>query len=381
MRVFWCARIAVAAAIACLALAGLAAGPARATGATATAASPALARTGSAVRPDGAYYTAAGGLAGVAAASASSAWAVGYTGEEYSGKVLMLHWNGKAWSRVTSPSVLTGAGALSAITVVSAKDAWAVGRTGKVGSSRTLLLHWNGSAWSRVTSPAPVAGALDTVAATASGGWAAGYVPNGHNWPKSLALRLSGKKWSRVSVGQGGEIISVAITGKGTGWAIGDNEQFSGLARWSGSTWTWKWPTSGADVFVLGDLAAGPGGTAFTVGASEETEGLVSQRLTGSTWKAVSVSAPPTAELNAVAFAPGGTAWAAGGYGRTLILRWNGKAWTRVTSPSTSAVLNGLGFASAKYGWAVGYAGSLDTNPVTGSSKTYIIHWNGSTWS
>jgi hypothetical protein len=62
------------------------------------------------------------------------------------------------------------------------------------------------------------------------------------------------------------------------------------------------------------------------------------------------------------------------------MLHWNGKAWTRVTSPSTSAVLNGLGFASAKYGWAVGYAGSLDTNPVTGTSKTYIIHWNGRTW-
>src|SRR5580658_4506717 len=74
-------------------------------------------------------YSTAGQLVGVAAVSPSSAWAVGSAGDSAQ-TVLMLHWNGNAWSRVTSPAVLNGrAGHLSAITVVSATDAWAVGAT------------------------------------------------------------------------------------------------------------------------------------------------------------------------------------------------------------------------------------------------------------
>jgi hypothetical protein len=78
----------------------------------------------------------------------------------------------------------------------------------------------------------------------------------------------------------------------------------------------------------------------------------------------------------------GGTAWAAGttGFGTAdaLIVRWSGKAWTRVTSPSPGrdVSLSGLGFATAGNGWAVGAA-------VAGSdtSTTVILHWNGKTWS
>jgi hypothetical protein len=95
----------------------------------------------------------------------------------------------------------------------------------------------------------------------------------------------------------------------------------------------------------------------------------------------VSVIAPNLSSLNAVAFAPGGTAWAAGSYPsggslRTLVMRWNGKAWTRVTSPGAAGEeLNGLAFSAASYGWAVG-----DTTSASGSGKTVILHWNGKAW-
>ena len=41
--------------------------------------------------------TPSGFLFGVAAASARSAWAVGYNGNLASPKILIEHWNGKAW--------------------------------------------------------------------------------------------------------------------------------------------------------------------------------------------------------------------------------------------------------------------------------------------
>src|ERR1700753_2625643 len=112
MHVSFLTRSAVAASV-IAGIAGLSAGPA-----------------GAAVpRPAATAYSIAGTLYGVAAVSASSAWAVGYTGSSAE-KTLMLHWNGKAWSRVTSLKVLDGAeGSLSAVKVVSAKNAWAVGTT------------------------------------------------------------------------------------------------------------------------------------------------------------------------------------------------------------------------------------------------------------
>jgi hypothetical protein len=323
-------------------------------------------------------FSTAGGLAGVAAASASSAWAVGHAGTG-SPKVLMLHWNGSKWSRVTSPRVLTGPGELAAITVVSAKDAWAVGYTGTfttTASTRTLLLHWNGTAWSQVTRPAPVAGALSGVTATASRGWAVGYVPNGHNFPNSLALRLSGATWSRASISGGIELVGAAITGTNAAWAVGYNEQGSELERWNGSKWTFEPSILPDDLYLMPAIAAGPGGTAFTVGVKQSFTASpvpVVLRLTGSSWHPVTVHAPSNGQLNAVAFTPGGGAWTAGATGRsTLILHWNGAAWARVASPNPggSNEINGLGFAAAGNGWAVGTSGG----------QTLILHWNGKAW-
>jgi len=142
------------------------------------------------VRPAATAYSTAGGLNGAAAVSNSSAWAVGFAGNSFAPKILMLHWNGTAWSRVTSPSVLTATGELSAITAVTAKSAWAVGYTGGIGTGKnhSLLLHWNGSTWSQVTSPAPVTGGnLAAITATAKSGWAVGYVNTNPSAPACCA--------------------------------------------------------------------------------------------------------------------------------------------------------------------------------------------------
>ena len=49
-----------------------------------------------------------GDLVGVAATSASNTWAVGsysvYQGDAPVGKTLVMHWNGRAWTQVPSPS-------------------------------------------------------------------------------------------------------------------------------------------------------------------------------------------------------------------------------------------------------------------------------------
>jgi hypothetical protein len=345
-------------------------------------------------RPAAAAVGTAGALNGVAAVSKSRAWAVGYAGKSSAPRILMLRWNGSAWSRVTSPAVLTASGELSAVRAVSARNAWAVGFTGKPysGKNHSLLLHWNGSKWSEVTSPAPVTGGnLAAIAATTKSGWAVGYVNTKPDAPlccagTPLVFRFNGSKWSRLrtKLGEGAYLNGVAITADNRAWATGGPlAMITGdLAKWNGSAWSWDPNPVPGNYRPLYGIAAGPGGTAFVVGTNNDTAGpAISARWNGHSWRQVTVSAPNSTGLNAVAFAPGGTAWAAGvalsgGHSRTLVMRWNGTEWTRVTSPGTSEDLYGLSFSASRYGWAVG-----STLSTSGSTRTVILHWNGTAWS
>jgi hypothetical protein len=71
---------------------------------------------------------------------------------------LVEHWNGAAWSIVTSPNA-TQDTELLGVTCTSASDCWAVGNylTDITGNLyyQTLIEHWNGSSWRRVPSPNP----------------------------------------------------------------------------------------------------------------------------------------------------------------------------------------------------------------------------------
>src|SRR6185312_5959056 len=79
-------------------------------------------------------------------------------------------------------------------------------------------------------------------------------------------------------------------------------------------------------------------------------------------------------------------AWAVGGFydgtrSRTLIEHWNGSSWRVTQSPSpgqgTDDFLDGVTATSHTDAWAVGQA--LGTTDAT-HSQTVILHWNGSAW-
>jgi hypothetical protein len=166
-----------------------------------------------------------------------------------------------------------------------------------------------------------------------------------------LLLRLSGTKWSFVRGGVGVDINGVTITGPSTALAITHTEDLSEAGRWASGKWTWQYPVSQQAFYVLEGIAAGPGGAAFAAGFGYNPSAAPAiLKLSGTKWTPTTVKASSRAQLNAITFAPGGTAWAAGSAGRSLIMRWTG------------------------YGWAVG-----TTGPAS-SPKTLILHWNGSSW-
>lgn len=66
---------------------------------------------------------------------------------------------------------------------------------------------------------------------------------------------------------------------------------------------------------------------------------------------------------------------------RTLVLHWNGTAWSRIPAPSFGSqedqnVLTGVAAISPNDAWAVGSFSSIDP----GSATALTLHWNGSAW-
>jgi hypothetical protein len=149
-------------------------------------------------------------LEGVAAVSSSSAWAVGSYGTSTQSHTLIAHWNGTAWSQQASPNPAGFAfgSQLAGVAATSLSSAWAVGESVKdVGpsTSQTLIARWNGTAWAQASSPNPggtgsgSANFLFSVTATSSsnawavGGYATSPTANGH----TLVVHWNGTAWQQ----------------------------------------------------------------------------------------------------------------------------------------------------------------------------------------
>ena len=281
------------AALACAVLCGLPAGaPAQA----AQAGPPRTQET----RPASARTPAAaafpGQLTAVSAASGTGAWAVGGP--------LILHWNGRTWSRVTDP---VPSASLQAVKAISAASAWAVGQycsancDGKQATFSTLILHWNGRTWSKVPSPsAGIYASLSGVTATSgSSAWAVGdYCTTNCETQETyytLILHWNGRTWSKVASPDPG----------GTGGSF-----LSGVTA-----------TSGTSAWAVGDYC--------TVGCIDKQQPMLDTLIlhwNGRTWSKVPSPGPGTyASLSGVTATSGTDAWAVGS---ALILHWNGRAWS-----------------------------------------------------
>jgi hypothetical protein len=71
----------------------------------------------------------------------------------------ILHWNGHTWSLVPTPSGRPGAagGGLSGVRCLFRADRWAVGSRGVGTRQLNEALHWSGRNWSRMSTPSPAA--------------------------------------------------------------------------------------------------------------------------------------------------------------------------------------------------------------------------------
>jgi hypothetical protein len=96
-------------------------------------------------------------LFGVSSTAPGNAWAAGFscttTGCGVT-RTLIAHWNGKTWAQVASPSPGKGV-VLDAVAASSASNAWAVGSNcnGFATRCNPVILHWDGKAWTKSQPP------------------------------------------------------------------------------------------------------------------------------------------------------------------------------------------------------------------------------------
>ncbi len=147
-------------------------------------------------------------LSGVVDVSAKDVWAVGDATVNFStSQTLIEHWDGVKWKVVSSPSVPSLENQLSGVSALSAQDIWTVGSAtdNTSGAVSTLVEHWNGTAWSIVTSPNPPGSqvpinALQSVATvSAQDVWAVGYRQNAKGTLRTLTEHWDGTQWSAVT--------------------------------------------------------------------------------------------------------------------------------------------------------------------------------------
>ena len=344
-------------------------------------------------------------LSGVTQTSSTNAWAVGSCFNGTAPQTLAEHWNGTAWTQAATPDPGGSANRnqLLGVVALSPSDVWAVGNY--YSPSQALVEHWNGTSWAQVTSPAPGDSTLNAIAATSpTNAWAVGTSYNG-TAVQTLVLHWNGTKWSTVaspnpSCPSGLNLDAAAATSSTNAWAVGDCDTETAsqtlVLHWNGTKWTRvaspspSCPGGGVD---LNGVAALSSTAAWAVGDCDTSSGVqtVILQWNGTAWKRVASPDPGGSRgsaLSAVAASSSANAWAVGDYGigtltatQTLVLHWNGTAWSQVASPDPGASgsqnnLLAVADLSASQAWAVG-----DYQQVAaGSAYTLTEHWNGVAW-
>jgi hypothetical protein len=274
-------------------------------------------------------------LRGVADISPTEAWAVGnITGGIFAGPhpgPLIERWDGTQWNVFSAPGC---SAQLFAITAISANDIWALG-----GDN---FEHWDGTAWTATT--IPIGGLLIAASSDAANDvWAVGFSGPSGIEGETLVAHFNGTTWQTVpspNVGVNSTFNAVVALAPNNVWAVG-----SSVAATHDPTLTLIEHYDGSQWSVVPSPNVGPNSM------------FQSNRLFGIT--AVS----PT---DIWAF---GSFFAVDGSGNqmTLLLHWNGTAWSIASSPNPTnqSFLADVLFAgvvpSPGNVWIVGSEDALDT--------------------
>jgi len=276
--------------------------------------------------------------------------------------------------------------------------------TAAAGAAQQATLAANQAWLVQGVNPSSTYNVLNGVSAdSATDAWAVGSYHTTAGVDDTLIEQWNGTAWTQVpspSPGTGNVLTAVSADSPTDAWAVGSYHTTSGydtlILRWNGTAWT-QVPSPNPSGFPDNELygvSALSGTDAWAVGYSEirstgQYHTLI-LKWNGTAWTRVPSPNPSSidSELYGVSTVSATDAWAAGCYlnkhadaSDPLTVKWNGTAWTHVPSPNPSApgnptTLSGVSAVSGTAAWAVG---SYDAT-FTGGPQALLLRWNGKAW-
>jgi hypothetical protein len=287
----------------------------------------------------------------------------------------MLSYGANTPERVSFPS---GSASLTSIDAFSKDDVWAFGYYRGAYEDQEhlpLALHWDGREWSIVSAPS------DDLTIRARSG-AVARISKDDAWAAGPGLRIlhwDGKAWSNVPVPHIGPsntagLYGVSAVSKDDVWAFGfynDN------------------PSPPVPVPV--STGAAPINTGAPTSTAAPTPRPWPWRSLllhwdGRAWTEVHIPGfdPYSMDLSDLQAISKKEVWISGSLRgvegqRPLILRWDGEKWIQLSPPDSGKPHDGssqIEVASAGDVWAATYYFSQGSGP----SQTFLSHWNGTAW-
>ena len=174
---------------------------------------------------------------------------------------------------------------------------------------------------------------------------------------RGLILRFDGSKWTRYQSPTEEDLSAIAMTSDSEGWAAGSGGT---LLRFSGGSWTSVSPSPLGSDWTTTEILMVSADDGWLFG-----DGGQMMRLKAGKWVDASSERDGDDTISFAARVPGSKYIWAFGYDR--IWRHDGAKWSPLEYPLPGVTLAGAAFASARDGWAVGSSGT-------------ILRWNGTAW-
>jgi hypothetical protein len=241
--------------------------------------------------PSGPYDT----LARIFVLGDSDAWAVG--------RLSLSHWDGAAWTDV-APATTTYRQEFTGAWGASANDVWAVSWG---SNSPDNLQHWDGHAWSTTAHPGP--SYLNAIWGNAANDiWVSYAGGNG-------GMHYDGAHWQTTIVGPGGDSTAMHGTTSGDIWCVG----LAGMIKhYDGTAWTTKASGTTADLYAI---------EAFSAGDAWAAGGTTVLHWNGTAWQ-TALAPATTSSITSLAGTSSTDLWAATSVGE--VFHFDGAAWTRM---------------------------------------------------
>lgn len=354
---------------------------------------------------------------GVSCTSPSACTAVG--SQAINDSVLAETWDGTAWSLQTTPRPAGGVfNSLSAVSCIATLSCSAVGSfTNSTTTLQvTLAERQHGTAWSIETTPNPIGATRsslsDVSCVTANACTSVGQALKDDGTVVSLAERWDGRAWSQQSTPNPAGAIESTLTGvacatSNSCMAVGSSVDPAGstrplVERWDGSAWTLSAaPTpTGSPVSRLQGVSCTTSAACTAVGDYKNSDGTgftaLAERWDGAAWVIQPTRNPnslTSTGLSGVSCSSASACIAVGGQSigsqgsfvvtfDTLAERWDGSAWTILTTPNPAGATGGSGLSrvSCTSSTACIAVGDYGPVPAPHAGLSLAERWDGSMW-